>query len=84
MTGEKNASSRRAVAKMIVGLGGAEAAERRVEEQDPEADDRHRPGAQEVVASIGEVVPEVNPACWRAHMNARLNSPSARMAMAWP
>ena len=60
MTGEKNASSRRAVAKMIVGLRRREPAERGVEEQDPEADDRHRAGAQEVVASVGEVVPEVN------------------------
>ena len=63
MTGEKNASSSRAVAKMIAAWVAREAAERRVEEQDPEADDRHRARAQEVVASIGEVVPERDLAC---------------------
>ena len=63
MTGEKNASSNRAVAKMIVACVAGEAAERRVEEQDPEADDRHRAGAEEVVASIGEVVPELDLSC---------------------
>ena len=67
------------------GLRGAEPAERGVEEQDPEADDRHRAGAEEIVAAVGEVVPEAGPcASWLHQMNARLNSPSARMAMAWP
>ena len=60
-----------------------QSAVRRVEVDDPGGDDRHRAGAQEVVASIGDVVSQPYRACGH-QVATRLNSPSARMAMAWP
>ncbi len=65
------------------GLGRREAAERCVEEQDPDADDRHRAGAEKIVGAIGDVVTEPDLACGH-QVKTRLSSPSARMARAWP
>ena len=41
------------------GLRGGEAAVGRVEEQDPDADDGHRAGAEEIVGAVGDVVAQL-------------------------
>ena len=60
-----------------------EAAVGGVEERDPDADDGHRARAEKIIGAVGDVVAE--PDGPRGHqVKTRLNSPSARMAMAWP